>query len=152
MTFARNAHYITTSMGIFRCIRITLRRLVNCVNIITSLETDTDKVYRYVYTLNLRVEKKRKITIYLLCQIKIVNDLLIQLSLSQPDAFEHIKQTKHDIVFIQRSPGMGKTTFIITFLQISSHLNHSWIACVPSNLDSLNDVQMMVWVGPAFHA
>ena len=43
------------------------------------------------------------------------------------------KQTEDDIVFIQEPPGMGKTTFIVTFLQILRHSNHSWIVCAPSN-------------------
>ena len=66
-------------------------------------------------------------------QTAIVNQLLSTLSPSQLGAFEHIKQSKHDIVFIQGPPGTGKTTFIVTFLQILWQLIHSWIACTPSN-------------------
>ena len=64
---------------------------------------------------------------------KIVDDLLKRLSPSQQAAFEHVHDTKHDIVFIQGPPGTGKTTFIVTLLQIFWHCGYSLLACAPSN-------------------
>ena len=111
------------------------RRLINCANLITSLGTDADELRRYVCALDLH-EKETAHGLFSKMtesQTAIVNELLGTLSPSQLGAFEHIRQSKHDIVFIQGPPGTGKTTFIVTFLIILWQLNHSWIACAPSN-------------------
>ena len=111
------------------------RRLIDCANLITSLGTDADELRRYVCALDLHEKEKTHglFSDMTESQTKHVNELLSNLSPSQLGAFEHIKQSKHDIVLIQGPPGTGKTMFIVTFLQILWRLNHSWIACAPSN-------------------
>ena len=108
------------------------RRLVNCANLITSLGTDADELRRYVCALDLR-EKTTHGLFADMPRHPIINDLLSTMSPSQRGAFDHILQNKHPIAFIQGPPGTGKTTFIVTLLQILSHLGHSWIAVAPSN-------------------
>ena len=109
--------------------------LIDCANLIIFLGNDGYELCCYVCALDL-YEKEKTHGLFsnmTESQTKSVNNLLSNLSPSQLGAFEHIKQTKHDIVFVKGPPGTGKTTFIITFLQILCHLNHSWIACAPSN-------------------
>lgn len=111
------------------------RRLVNCANLTKQLGADANEMRRYICAQDLR-EKERSHGLFdnlSESQTQVVNKLLSQLSPSQLGAFEHVKQTKHDVVLIQGPPGTGKTTFIVTLLQILFHLNHSWIACAPSN-------------------
>ena len=107
-------------------------RLCNCANLITSLGDDAKEIRRYVCALDLHEKKNHKLFADM-SRHPIVNDLLNTMSPSQRGAFEHIAQNKHDIALIQGPPGTGKTTFIVTLLQILSHLGHSWIACAPSN-------------------
>ena len=124
-------------MGFSRCIGPCLSSpcQLNCANLITSLGSDADGFRRYVCALDLH-EKEKPHGLFSHAresQRAVVDRLLRQVSPSRIDAFEHIKQAKHNIVFIQGPSGTGKTTFIVTFLQILWHSNHPWITCAPSN-------------------
>ena len=109
------------------------RRLVDCANLITSLGTDADEMRRYICALDLHEREKSHGLFSNMSQHPIIEELLKTLSASQLSAFEHIERSKHAIALIQGPPGTGKTTFIVTLLQILSHLGHNWIACAPSN-------------------
>ena len=78
------------------------RRLINCANLIKSLGNDADELRRYVCARDLH-EKPRRIPLfeYLTeAQTKSVNDLLKRLFSSQKQTFQHVYDSKHDIVFI----------------------------------------------------
>lgn len=77
------------------------RRLINCANLITSLGPDADKIRRYVCALDLREKEKPHNLFANMSKHPVIEDILAELSPSQLGAFQHVKDSKHDIVLIQ---------------------------------------------------
>ncbi len=111
------------------------RRLITCANKITADKEHAEDIRCYAQALDLSQHERNHGILSDLTdsQQQSVEKLLAQLSPSQMQAYNYIKETHHRVVLIQGPPGTGKTTLIVKLLQVLWELNQSSIVAAGSN-------------------